>query len=503
MKTRTEEEMTMVGRRALSARGLQLHRAFSTILTAAAGTMLVASGAACGGATSASSGGGDYGDGGGTSEYQSLCTGPVASLSLLKGMRADPPLDGAVTRMESAFLPASGHAGGDVKPPPPGAEGDGWTAMNLDSAGSICATATDKASCQSKTGNYRVLPTNQAACDSQYPASSYGNAGCSIQYILYSRGNEIGVARTDAETKALLGRFDTVTEALWAAGGAGWGLSCSSPNVADSQYRITPNGEYDLQLIKGDNCAPNIVTATVHVDYAGTVTVVDTATLPTQGPCAVAGRRPEGLSMPRAPAAGGTIGQYFAQMAILEGAAVVAFRRLYRELTIAKAPAELLARVRTAIKDEIRHTRKTTSLARKYGVTPQAPRITPCVETRSLFDMAVENVREGCVRETYSALVAHHQATHAEDREVRACMAEIAFEETEHAAISWDVADFLETRLTSDERARLAHVRRAAFEELSRELAVGRDQVVERATGAPPPHVALELLAGLSSTLAA
>ena len=134
-------------------------------------------------------------------------------------------------------------------------------------------------------------------------------------------------------------------------------------------------------------------------------------------------------------------------MASLEAASVTAFRRLHRQLEAFGAPRELLARVRKAAKDEIRHARTTGALARKYGATPRAPRIAPTSESPSLFAVALENAREGCVRETYGALVAHLQTTRAADPEVRACMAVIADEETEHAALSWDVAAWLESRV--------------------------------------------------------
>jgi hypothetical protein len=48
--------------------------------------------------------------------------------------------------------------------------------------------------------------------------------------------------------------------------------------------------------------------------------------------------------------------------------------------------------------------------------------------------------------ETYGASLAHHQALCARDPQVRAVMTAIAEDETRHAALSWQVAHWLELR---------------------------------------------------------
>jgi len=60
----------------------------------------------------------------------------------------------------------------------------------------------------------------------------------------------------------------------------------------------------------------------------------------------------------------------------------------------------------------------------------------------ALVDVALENAVEGCVRETYGALIATRQAEAASDPVVRRAMRKIAADETAHAALSWDVASF-------------------------------------------------------------
>jgi hypothetical protein len=59
------------------------------------------------------------------------------------------------------------------------------------------------------------------------------------------------------------------------------------------------------------------------------------------------------------------------------------------------------------------------------------------LHVRSLEEMALENVVEGCVRETFGAVVAMIQAERAGDARVRRAMRRIARDETRHAELSW------------------------------------------------------------------
>lgn len=190
-------------------------------------------------------------------------------------------------------------------------------------------------------------------------------------------------------------------------------------------------------------------------------------------------------------------------MAELEGAAVVAFRVLYAELAALGAPRELLSRVREAIRDEVRHTRATRALARRDGVEAPRPRVEVRRGRRSALEIALENAREGCVRETYGALLAWHQAAHAEDARVRASMRAIADEETSHAALSWDVATWLDGLLTEEERAKVRAAREAARAELAAELAAPVEPELARSAGLPTPAVARWMLDEAASALLA
>jgi hypothetical protein len=82
---------------------------------------------------------------------------------------------------------------------------------------------------------------------------------------------------------------------------------------------------------------------------------------------------------------------------------------------------------------------------------------------RSLRAVAEENAVEGCVRETYGALLATFQATRAADHSIRATMQQIARDETRHAVLAWRIASWVEHRVDHRSRERIAAARRDAF----------------------------------------
>jgi hypothetical protein len=421
-------------------------------------------------------------------------------------MVVDPPLDGAMQRNEQAFKAGTqGGQGGVVPSDIP----DDWTGTNGEIVGKLCSKASNAAACLTKVNGLRVLPTTRAACLAQYPTGQYGTDVCAASYIVYTRGDAIGVARNNVETKALIGAMDNIDEALWVATNLApvhYEKTCNygSTDSFSSEYRATSDGGFDITLLEGA-CAQEGFKVTVHVDHAGNISVVSRDSIGMTQPCAIAGRRPEGLRERAEPGkmAGSAIGEHFAAMATLEAASVTAFRRLERQLKSYGAPQELLARIRTAIRDEIRHARATTALARKYDVTPSAPQIAAQEKMPSLFELALENAREGCVRETFGALVAHLQVTRAADTDVRATMAAIADEETEHAALSWDIAAWIESQLTNEDRAKLLEERRDAFATLARDIVAPVDAGVLHASGIPCATEALRMLESLEPVLLA
>ena len=189
------------------------------------------------------------------------------------------------------------------------------------------------------------------------------------------------------------------------------------------------------------------------------------------------GRRPSGLRA-RRPTRTRTpekspdteLGRYFAAVAHLEAASVDAFRILEDELVMHGAPRRLVRAASRAARDEVRHARVTSRLARRFGATPELPRVARRAR-RSLEAIAIENAAEGCVRETFGALEATWQAATARDPEVRAAMKRIAVDETRHAALAWAVDAWALTLLDGAARRRVANARSAAVANLARDVA--------------------------------
>jgi hypothetical protein len=214
--------------------------------------------------------------------------------------------------------------------------------------------------------------------------------------------------------------------------------------------------------------------------------------------CAI-GRRPAGLA--ESPACDRrAAGDYFAEIAHLEAASVTAFRVLRDELRAHRAPKKLLRAAARAARDEIRHTRSTRALARRFGGTPREPMVEKR-PLRSVEAMAIENAVEGCVRETYGALLATRQAELARDPHVRAAMMRIARDETQHAALSWRVARFLDAKLDPQARRNVEHAKRAAARELLSSLASEPALGFADLAGLPSPSEATQLATEMNRAL--
>lgn len=211
----------------------------------------------------------------------------------------------------------------------------------------------------------------------------------------------------------------------------------------------------------------------------------------------VEGRRPEGyLEGEMAP----TIAGWLAHATDLERVSIDAFQILRRELAHHEAPAELVEWAARAEADEVRHARALGALARREGVPP---REIPAHRgpMRPVLEIAIENAVEGCVRETYGALVAAHQAEHAKRRDVRRAMIAIARDEASHAELAWSVHAWLMTRLTSDERARVEDAMTRAIAELARGARCEPPQALRDDLGLPAARTARRLVLGLTEEL--
>jgi hypothetical protein len=141
-----------------------------------------------------------------------------------------------------------------------------------------------------------------------------------------------------------------------------------------------------------------------------------------------------------------------------------------------------------------------TRLAVARGAEVVRARV-PRVRKRSLAAVATENAREGCIRETYGALLAKWQSLHAEDAELRRAFARIADDEASHAALSWALARWIEERLAPAQRRRVARSRALAVRELRSAVEIEPSSEVARLAGLPPAAQARALLAALANEL--
>lgn len=210
--------------------------------------------------------------------------------------------------------------------------------------------------------------------------------------------------------------------------------------------------------------------------------------------CAI-GRRTQGFEA-RGGASGDAVGRYFAAAAQLEAAAVMAFRTLADELRAHDAPAHLVDHAARSADEERRHARVTRHIALAHGSAPPRVKLSPRAP-RALAEVALENAVEGCVRETYGALVAHWQREHAEDLAVREAMAVIAEDETRHAALAWSVHAWVAPRLDDATREAVRAARERAVDALARELDAEVPAALVRGAGLPPREVAVAMLDGL------
>jgi hypothetical protein len=361
-----------------------------------------------------------------------------------------------------------------------------------DELGVACATATSNTACLQALDD--AVPTQWTKCGQI----------CIAYGVVMTRADEVRLFDSADELLELLGAVDTPYEAALLARANGYTASCE-----DLRYRTTDDGFTMVTTEMVADCPIKFAEVTLAVSNSGEVVETGRKEVTRNGTGACVGRRPQGLvklgcAQPGRVAAADAeklaVGRFFADVAQLEESAVTAFHVIEQELEAHGAPQGLRRAARRAARDEIRHAAITGRLARRYGVEPEHPTIEGRA-LRSLFDLAIENVVEGCVRETYGAACARYQALCSADGEVRATLRGVATDEARHAELSWRMHGWACSKLDADERGRLKGAARAAIAELRNE--VGRDPgaAVRRFAGMPSPQHALALLDALDAEL--
>ncbi len=354
--------------------------------------------------------------------------------------------------------------------------------------GTVCKTATDTPGCNAKLAALPTTPSFNQCIDHDCGHSLASTAG-----------DAVAAYNDAAAVQALLGTIDTPQEAVLTAYVAGYQVSCTDKKSGGVRPAADGDGYDVLASRLTKDCAPIEITGYyLKVDKSGKVTVQSSEVISSSPACI--GRRPDGLCQQPAAAAGGPVGTFLATAAHLEAASIKAFRSLRSELHAHGAPTRLLRAATRAARDEIRHARKTAQLARRYGTMAPTPRVVPPTR-RSLEALARENAVEGCVRETFGALVGLYQAGAAQDPVIARAMTYIAADEVRHAELAWQVARWADRRLPQAARARIKTAQKAAIAELRREVASAVNPELAKLAGLPPPEVALQLVERLTQDL--
>lgn len=119
---------------------------------------------------------------------------------------------------------------------------------------------------------------------------------------------------------------------------------------------------------------------------------------------------------------------------------------------------------------------------------------------RDLEVIATENAVQGCVRETWAALEATHQATHARVADLRATMVRIATDETRHAELAQQIDVWCRSQLGGAAQARIDAARLRAIGHLG--VTVGNvSPQLAAMTGLPTGRSARRLFGQLRASL--
>lgn len=356
----------------------------------------------------------------------------------------------------------------------------------LPALGVPCGTATDRPSCEEK-----ISAALAARGTSAWGVVVAGNCGgCAAVTVrdfgVQTKGDAVTAIATLDALIAAAAPIESLQEAMTVLTLRGYRVDCDTNNArqegADFVFRYIArrcDGEAKESLIK--------------VSRLGEVsTLSERVLVPGQNNC-IEGRRPAGLA-----ATGvawlSSVEACFAEIAHMEAAAVIAFTTLAHDLERHRAPRHLLARIERARLDEVVHARHTEALARRFGRSPEVPHVAPRDKEPSLFDLALDNAVEGCVRETYGALVAAFQGQRAAEPEVRAIFQRIAEEESDHAELSFALDAWYQSQLSVAERAAIQAAKDKALDDLALECMHEPHPDVVRIAGIPTSEEATRLL---------
>jgi hypothetical protein len=362
------------------------------------------------------------------------------------------------------------------------------------SSGTACRTASDVERCQAAIDAASLSIPHTQYCGWQirgYPCQ---------HYLLTTAGDVVKTYLPGAGYLEFLGAIDTPQEALLLAHGQPYLEDEDTYGFCEEQLLVRAvAGGYEVVVTdRTRDCPTAYERVLLQVTREGRITELRRHPVRDAYVTCI-GRRHEGWMASPKPQSDG-LGAFFAEIAELEAASVPAFWHLHAELRQHGADSALLEETRRAAADEVRHAGVMGDLARKFGGVPRAAHVRP-LPLRDLARLACENAVEGCVRETFGALVATYQARHATDVDVAGALAEIAEDETRHAALAFRVAAWLEPKLDDVARETVRAAQQAAIAELRAELGHDVPEALRGVAGMPDAAVAAELLAQLERSL--
>ncbi|MRG94985.1 ferritin-like domain-containing protein [Polyangium spumosum] len=387
-----------------------------------------------------------------TSGFEPLVCGPADGTRYLSDLRPSEELD----YMELVDIGEGGI--GERRP--------------IDSFGEKCGSATDAAACE-------------AAIDAASSMQGFRLGDCvdfcPRHVLVTNAADAVDVLDTKEAVLALIRPIDSEGEAVLAASLAGYRIPCNDSD--EGGVRAASSGFEVLGTKYTAVCDP--IERTLYrlaVDADGNVTEVESAVIESEAGACI-GRRPAGLA--RRKARGSTrVGAYLASVAHLEAASVDAFGALAAELSHHGAPRALVERAEIARRDEVRHARVMRRLASRHGGRFRAPSVAKQA-SRSLEAIALDNAVEGCVRETFGALVGMWQARAAKDPAVRRAMRRIALDEARHASLAWAIDEWIRPRLDAAARARIEAARLATLDAVAAEARAGNAPELVTTLGLP------------------
>lgn len=196
------------------------------------------------------------------------------------------------------------------------------------------------------------------------------------------------------------------------------------------------------------------------------------------------------------------VAAWLARATASEAVSVPAFLTLRDELRALGAPEALVEAAERAAAEEVHHADVMRHFAERAGARPERGYAKAHPEPRPLLDLAIENAVEGCVNETFSGLMALHQARHAAASDFRAAMAAIADDEIGHGELAWAIHRWAITQLTATEVAQLTAAMHEAAARLVDAVAIEELMPAARAElGLPDGASATRLAASLRARL--